>query len=834
MRAPDPSRLDPAARERALAELGRRDFDVVVVGGGVTGAGAALDAATRGLEVALLEQRDWAAGTSSRSSKLIHGGVRYLEQLEFGLVREALREQTRMLDRLCPHLVRPVPFLYPLRTPVLERLYVGTGMLLYDLLAGRRALPRHRHLSRRAALRRFPGLAPESLCGAILYYDAQVDDARHTLTLVRTAACFGALALSSARVVGLEKSGARVTGLRVRCLESGAEVEVRAQRVINATGVWTDRVQGMGGRGRIRVRASKGIHLVVPRDRIPGDSGLILRTERSVLFVIPWDGHWIIGTTDTDWNLDLAHPAASARDIDYLLERVNRALARPISRDDIEGVYAGLRPLLSGESEDTSKLSREHAVSESVSGLVTVAGGKYTTYRVMARDAVDVAARGLGRSVPPSCTHRIPLLGGAGFPGLWPRRAELARGSGLPLEQVERLLRRYGTRIRELLALIRERPELGEPLPGGGGYLRAEIVYAAAFEGALHLDDVLTRRTRISIETADRGMEAAPAVAQLVGEVLGWDEATREREIVHYEARVRAERESNRMPDDHTADAARLGAPDVRTLGREGPGASLALASGAPATRRPSAARARSAAGAAPTGGTAGAASGGSRAAGVESSAAADRPSGPPIPPGSAVREPGGLLPDPGRPGEGRPEGSAPEERAASEKGPEGGGSNAGDRNGPRTVPDSWKEGPVVEVQVSEQVAAPADSVWGLLADFGGVARYSPGIERCEVRGEGVGAVRTLTLPGGSTLEERLESLDPAARRLSYSIVSGPIPVKNYLATIEVREDGEGCRIDWGSRFEPVGLDDDRARSLIEGVYRGAIAGVRKALGAGA
>ncbi len=521
--------------------------------------------------MALLEQRDWAAGTSSRSSKLIHGGLRYLEHLELGLVREALREQTLMLDRLCPHLVRPVPFLYPLRTPVVERLYVGAGILLYDTLAGRRALPRHRHLSRRAALRRFPGLAPDALCGAILYYDAQVDDARHTLTLVRTAACFGALPLSSVRVVGLEKSGGRIRGLRARCLETGAELEVRARRVINATGVWTDRVQGMAGRGRIRVRASKGIHLVVPRDRIPGESGLILRTERSVLFVIPWDGHWILGTTDTDWNLDLAHPAASARDIDYLLERVNRVLADPISRDDIVGVYAGLRPLLSGESEDTSKLSREHAVSESVSGLITVAGGKYTTYRVMARDAVDAAARGLGRPVPASCTHRIPLLGGAGYPGLWPRRAGLAREAGLPPEQVERLLRRYGTRIREILELIRERPELAEPLPGGGGVLRAEIVHAAASEGALHLDDVLTRRTRISIETADRGTAAAPEVARLVAEVLGWDAATREREIAHYEARVRAERESNRMPDDRTADAARLGAPDVRTLGREAP-----------------------------------------------------------------------------------------------------------------------------------------------------------------------------------------------------------------------------------------------------------------------
>ncbi len=576
----DPAQLGPDYRQRSLDRMAHETFDVVIVGGGVTGAGAALDAATRGLSVALIEQRDWAAGTSSRSSKLIHGGLRYLEQGDIGLVREAKREQALLLGRLCPHLVTPVAFLYPLRKPLIERLYVGAGVLLYDLFAqltGRKVLPRHRHLSRRGALRLFPGLAPERLCGAIEYWDGLVDDARHTLALARTAAQHGAAMATSARAIDFVRTGKRVTGVRLRCLESGREIDVRGEQVVNATGVWTDEVQKLAGRGRIHVRASKGIHLVVPRDRIAGDSGLILRTTTSVLFVIPWKDHWIIGTTDTDWNLDLAHPAASRRDVDYLLDTLNAALATKLSRDDIEGVYAGLRPLLRGESDATSQLTREHAVSQSVSGLITVAGGKYTTYRVMARDVIDLVARRLSRRVPECCTHEIPLVGAPGHRALHNRREALARQSGLHVMRIEHLLGRYGSRIDELLELVAERPELGEPLEGAGSYLAVEAFYAASHEGALHLDDVLTRRTRISIETFDRGVSAARPVALLMAEVLGWDEATIEREISHYAARVAAERESQQQPDDHTADAARLGAPDVRRVGRRNDGEVVAL-----------------------------------------------------------------------------------------------------------------------------------------------------------------------------------------------------------------------------------------------------------------
>lgn len=539
-------------------------FDIVIVGGGVTGTGAALDAATRGLSVALIEQRDWAAGTSSRSSKLIHGGLRYLEQLDFGLVLEAKREQKLMLNRLCPHLVEPVPFLYPLKHLGWERAYVGAGILIYDWIARDRALPHHRHLSRRATLRAFPSLLKNSLRGSIQYWDGLVDDARHTLCLARTAAMHGAALASSARCEEFIHVGNRVMGIHVRCLETGRRIEVRGRQVINATGVWTDRVQNMAGRGRIHVRASKGVHLVVPRDRIHGDSGLILRTKTSVLFVIPWKDHWIIGTTDTDWNLDLAHPAASRHDVDYLLEQVNQVLEQPLTRADIEGVYAGLRPLLRGETDETSELSRTHAVSRSVSGLITVAGGKYTTYRVMARDAIDLAVRGLEKKVPESCTEKTPLVGAPGYNGWWNRREALAHEHGLHVSQIEHLLRRHGSRIPEILDLIRTRPELGKPLQGAPAYLCAEISYSATHEGALHLEDVLTRRTRISIETFDRGVEAAVQVAELMGQALGWDKTTLEREIAHYNARVRAEIDSQNQPDDQTADDTRLGASDVR------------------------------------------------------------------------------------------------------------------------------------------------------------------------------------------------------------------------------------------------------------------------------
>ena len=564
-----PSALSPEARTAALADLEAAEVDVLVVGGGVVGTGCALDAVTRGLRVGLVEARDWASGTSSRSSKLLHGGLRYLEMLDFALVKEALKERGLHLQRLAPHLARPVPFLYPLAHRGWERPYVGAGIALYDVMArvgsgGLRGLPVHKHLTRRRALRLAPCLKPDSLTGAVQYYDGQVDDARHVMMIARTAAAYGALCANRVRVVTFLRQGARVTGARLRDLETGREFDVHAQQVINATGVWTDDTQAMvGSRGQIEVQASKGVHLVVPRDRIQSSTGLILRTETSVLFVIPWGRHWIVGTTDTPWSHDKAHPAATAKDIDYVLDHVNEVLRTPLTSEDVEGVYAGLRPLLSGESDATSALSREHVVTHPAPGLVVVAGGKYTTYRVMAQDAVDEVARALDGKVPASVTEQVPLVGAEGFPALWNARHRLAARSGLHVARIEHLLNRQGTLITDLLERVAEDPGLGEPLEGSEDYLRVEVVYAASHEGARHLDDVLARRTRLSIETWDRGLAAAEPAARLMAGVLGWDEAQIEDEVRHYERRVAAERDSQQQPDDAVADAARLAAGDL-------------------------------------------------------------------------------------------------------------------------------------------------------------------------------------------------------------------------------------------------------------------------------
>lgn len=563
------TRLGPAERDAAIARLRDPDheLDVLVIGGGITGTGAALDAVTRGLSTGLVESRDWGFGTSSRSSKLVHGGIRYLEQLNFSLVREALIERGLLLQRIAPHLVRPVRFLYPITKPVIERLYVGAGMMLYDLFArggGRRpGVPWHRHLGRRRLARDAPGLRRGVFRGGLSYSDAQVDDARYVAVLARTAASYGAHIASRVRVEGFLKVGERVVGVTARDLQRDEVFEIRAKQVVNATGVWTSELQELvGERATFQVRASKGIHLVVPRDRFRSKYGLLLRTEKSVLFVIPWGRHWLIGTTDTDWELDKAHPAATAADIDYLLGHVNRVLKTPLGRDDVEGVFAGLRPLLAGESDETSKLSREHLVAQPVPGLVMVAGGKWTTYRVMAKDAIDAAADALDGRVPASITEDIPLLGAEGYRAAWNRRSRIARAFGVHPTRIEHLLRRYGSLAHEVLDLIRETPELADPLPGADDYLGAEVVYAASHEGALHLDDVLARRTRISIEAWDRGVSAAPVAAALMAEALGWSAERTRTEVDRYLARVAAERASQRELTDEAADRVRLEAPE--------------------------------------------------------------------------------------------------------------------------------------------------------------------------------------------------------------------------------------------------------------------------------
>ncbi|ROP63205.1 glycerol-3-phosphate dehydrogenase/oxidase [Curtobacterium sp. ZW137] len=562
------AKLGPDERAAAIEALKTKELDVLVVGGGIVGGGSALDAVTRGLSVGIVEARDWGSGTSSRSSKLVHGGIRYLEQLNFALVREALIERGLLLQRIAPHLVKPVRFLFPLNHRVWERFYIGIGMAMYDAFSwsgGRPpGVPHHRHLSRTQVLRSMPSLKKDAFVGGMTYYDAQVDDARYVSSLVRTAASYGAHAAARVRIEGFIKVGERVVGAHAHDIQTGEKFDIRAKQVVNATGVWTDDTQAMvGTRGQFKVRASKGVHLVIPRDRFQSNMGMILRTEKSVLFVIPWGRHWLVGTTDTDWYLDKAHPAATAADIDYILEHVNKVLRVPLTREDVEGVYAGLRPLLAGESDQTSKLSREHVVAHTAPGLVVVAGGKWTTYRVMGKDAIDEAVAAMDGKIPASTTEDIPLLGAEGYPAAWNKRGRTAKSFGVHKVRIEHLLNRYGTLTTEVLQLVKEDPALAEALPGADDYIGAEVVYAASHEGALHLEDVLARRTRISIEAWDRGESAAPVAARLMAGVLGWDQEQTEAEVANYLKRVAAERESQLQPDDESADRVRLEAPDI-------------------------------------------------------------------------------------------------------------------------------------------------------------------------------------------------------------------------------------------------------------------------------
>jgi glycerol-3-phosphate dehydrogenase len=554
-----PGVLDARDRDSAIQALAAEPLDVLVIGGGITGAGTALDAASRGLRVGLVESRDLAAGTSSRSSKLIHGGLRYLEQGDFKLVKEALRERDLLVSRLAPHLVRPVPFLYPLYRKVVERPYVGAGLVLYDAMEGvKRPVPHHRHLTTRGALRRAPALRPDRLAGAMMYYDAQVDDARYTITVARTAARHGAHVLTRASAVSLLRDGSRVTGAVVRDEETGRAFDVHASRVIVCAGVWSDLVHSASGvRAGYQVRMSKGVHLVLPQSAIEADTGMIVRTSKSVLFFIPWDTRWIVGTTDTDWSGDRAEPAATVEDVDYILREANRVLARPLTRADVLAVYAGLRPLVAeapgdsragGAEKPTTKLSREHVVDTPLPGLASVAGGKFTTYRLMARDVVDAAVADLPVPVPPSVTGQLPLLGADGLPAVRASAARLATEYDVPAAVTAHLIERYGSLATEVLDLIGGDKTLGRPLVEGHPYLRAEVAYAVTHEGALHAEDVLARRVRLLIESSDAGLSAEPEVTAIMAGLLGWNRRRRAAELRRYQ-------------DYATANAAALRAP---------------------------------------------------------------------------------------------------------------------------------------------------------------------------------------------------------------------------------------------------------------------------------
>jgi glycerol-3-phosphate dehydrogenase len=560
--------LSPQLREQALENLKKTSaadpLDVFVVGGGVTGAGSAFDAATRGLKVGVVDAKDWASGTSSRSSKLMHGGLRYLEMLDFKLVAEALKERDLLLQHTAPHLVEPVAFVFPFEHRFVDRAFIGSGVLLYDTMATRpgrkRAVPLHRHLGKKALSSHFPGLADDAAVGALEYYDAKVDDARFVMTLIRSAVGYGASAANHVSVIGYLHDGDQVSGVRARDELTGDEFDIHARRTILAGGVWTEEQQDLAkADAGLKVLASKGVHITVDQDKIKADpdTGIISKTEKSVLFVIPWEGYWVIGTTDTPWTEDVDAPVATSKDIDYLLEHANAILADKLTRDDVIGVYSGLRPLLQPivkEGQASTKVSREHTVMEVEPGLAAIAGGKFTTYRVMAEDAVDFI---LGEDAKDrrSLTESVPLLGAQGVGALRRGQAGIAEKYGWDEDRVKRLIRRYGTLIEGLLDLVDEDPDLGQPLPGAERYLRVEAHYAAAAEGAVHLVDILERRMRLNYESRDRGKGAAEAAASIVAPVLGWDADQEAQEIADFNAHVDAQVAAESTKDDASAAA---------------------------------------------------------------------------------------------------------------------------------------------------------------------------------------------------------------------------------------------------------------------------------------
>jgi glycerol-3-phosphate dehydrogenase len=541
------SELSPAQRDAAVKALASEEFDILVIGGGVTGAGAVLDAASRGLKVALVEARDIASGTSSRSSKLIHGGLRYLEQYDFKLVREALHERELMVSSLSPHLVKPVGFLYPLHEKLKERTYVGAGLALYDVLRGfQRALPWHKHMSGKKIAEIAPSLRQDIVTGAVKYYDAQVDDARHTMTIIRTAQRHGATIATRVEVDQLIKDGKKVIGATVIDTETGKKIKVSAKSVVMCAGIWSDEMHAKFGlKAGYGVTMSKGVHIVVPGDAIRSNTGIILKTAISVLFLIPWGDKWIVGTTDTPYDGDRAHPHATSEDVQYILDQANKVLDPLLKREDIIGVYAGLRPLVANAKDSTTtKLSREHTTDRSAPGFVSIAGGKYTTYRVMGKDAIDLASVDLRRIVNESCTEKLPIVGADGYFALVQQSAQIAAQYGLDEKTVIHLLNRYGSLISEVLELIVSDKKLAKQLSPSLPYLKAEIVYAASHEGAMSVDDVISRRTRLAFEAPHAGVDLAEEVATLIAPVLGWGVREKKASVAQYREQVDAEVEA--------------------------------------------------------------------------------------------------------------------------------------------------------------------------------------------------------------------------------------------------------------------------------------------------
>ena len=545
-------------RSQALAALSQDEFDVVVVGGGITGAGVALDAATRGYSVALLERADFASGTSSRSSKLVHGGLRYLQNFDLGLVREALLER-RLMVQLAPHLVRPLPLVVPAFDGAHPDRLVGVGLNLYDVMSvdrdrlrtrrGRRARDersqtaaaaprqgeeaeswspeRHRVISGEEVLELVPALAAREPTSGYLFYDCQTDDVRLVLTVLGEAERFGAVCANRVEVSGLLEHDGRASGVEAIDLESGARFEVRAGSVVNATGVWADelRPQELHEEAELpRIRPSRGTHITIRNEDLPLVGGAIVPAAggRSV-FALPWLGHTLVGTTDNDYEGPLDHIKPSTEDVDYLLAAVNSFFGTALGPAELTGAFAGVRPLIStGDPKKSVDISRKAELYETSSGMITITGGKLTTWRRMAKMTVDRLVERDARDAP--CrTHEIPL-------GQAIAVEELPRVEGVPAESYAALAARYGHAAHDVLALAADRGELAQPIVAGLPDLLAEVAQAARQEQARSIGDVLLRRTRLGLLAARELTDAEPAAesrpAQRVGDVLarelGW------------------------------------------------------------------------------------------------------------------------------------------------------------------------------------------------------------------------------------------------------------------------------------------------------------------------
>jgi glycerol-3-phosphate dehydrogenase len=524
-------------RAANIAALSRETWDVLIVGGGIVGSGALLDAASRGLRAVLIEQEDIASGTSSRSSRLIHGGLRYLEQFRFGLVREALAERSRLLT-LAPHLVQLEPLLFPIYgRPYLSKAFYDAGLTLYDMLGARQDGGWHRRLTAAQTLELAPTLRRAGLHGGLLYHDGVEDDARYTLAVARTAQAAGAYAVTRIKAIGIRSEpGSDTKVVRASDLLDGPAFDIAGRAVVDATGVWAAEPNHPLGSGALPILPSRGAHLVVRRERIPNRTGLTIRVPGKVVFLVPWGEYWLIGTTDAPFEGPAAHPTAAGWEVDKLLDTVNATMDVDLGRDDVVGTYAGLRPLIAASNGSTVKASREHRVTVASNGVVRIGGGKYTTYRVMAADVIDAVLGRDAAKAKPSQTADWRLVGAADAEARRRIAGELAtipamRACGVDV--TSQLVARHGTEAPAVVALGAELGLLRTLMPGRA-FLEAEVAWAARQELALNLDDVLARRTRLAQELPDRGAAIAPRVAEILGAELGWGASRQVLEVQNY------------------------------------------------------------------------------------------------------------------------------------------------------------------------------------------------------------------------------------------------------------------------------------------------------------